>query len=79
MPLGPGGKYDAHCEAVLKATHATLVAVLVLSGDHGSGFSVSTFDTAALQALPTLLESMARDVRADLASPGTPIDPQGVN
>ena len=68
MPLGAGGKYDEQCERILLDHGASLVAVLVLRGDRGEGFSVSTRDPSLVTALPELLESMARSIREDLVS-----------
>ncbi len=64
MPTGPG-KYDDEATWVRRATKALGVVVIVVQGTHGSGFSVQ-MPRVALQALPDMLEDLARDVRKDL-------------
>ena len=71
MAFGPGGKYDDQCTAVMMATAARAVALMVLDGRNGSGFSVVTMDPQVLNGLPDMLEGMARDIRASLSSAGT--------
>ena len=59
-----GGKYDPECEVVLGVTRASLVAVIILRGSKGTGFSVSTLDPKLMEQLPDMLEFMAKDIRA---------------
>ncbi len=66
MPTGPG-KYDDEATWVRKATKATGVVVIVVHGTRGSGFSVQ-MPRPALDALPDVLEKLARDIRKDLAN-----------
>jgi hypothetical protein len=61
MALGPG-KYDEVCTAVRKQTHAAGVVLVIISGDLGSGFSVQA-PLPMTQALPDLLEQLAKDIR----------------
>jgi hypothetical protein len=64
MPIGPG-KYDALCTDVRERSQAQGAIVIILNGEHGSGFAVQA-DAAATLALPRLLENLARQIRADL-------------
>lgn len=66
--MGPG-KYDDLCTLVRKGTGIGLtrggaVAVLVIGGERGSGFSVQA-DPEHARLLPDLLEDIARQIRAD--------------
>jgi hypothetical protein len=64
MPVGPG-KYDAECTQVREATGASLVAVIVIGGKQGQGFSVQADVTngfMALARLPEILRQMATDI-----------------
>ena len=64
MPLGPG-KYDDLCSHVRAEAKARGVAVIVLGGDKGNGFSVQG-DAVDTLMLPDLLEVMAAEIRASL-------------
>lgn len=77
MAHGPG-KYDPLATYVRESAHAEAVAVIVINGSRGTGFSVQ--GTANVQEfLPDLLDHMAAEIRRDLrhvsASGFTP--PQG--
>ena len=61
---GPG-KYGAECEAMLRDTGAVACILIVIEGDRGTGFAVQTKEPELLRVLPTMLESMAADIRAD--------------
>jgi len=63
MTIGPG-KYDDICTTVRERTNAQAVALIVLDGDKGNGFSVQS-SAAVLKILPDILESMARQIRSD--------------
>jgi hypothetical protein len=65
MSHGPG-KYDYECTLVRAITDATGVAVIVIGGNRGGGFSVQCADPVLLGRLPEMLESMAKDIRTDL-------------
>ena len=64
MPLGPG-KYDDLCSHVRAEAKARGVAVIVLGGVHGNGFSMQANAVDTLM-LPELLEFMASEIRASL-------------
>ncbi len=66
MPIGPG-KYDESCEIARLHTEALAVVLIVLKGKHGSGFSVQSLGRDITEALPELLEGLARDIRSSLA------------
>lgn len=66
MAQGPG-KYDDECTAARLMTGGRMVALVVLNGHHGSGFSVQApvgFDPLLIAGM---LENMARDIRASVA------------
>jgi len=65
--IGPG-KYDRSCTIALGATGARAVALAVIDGDAGSGFSVLG-EPQALRMLPALLRKMAREIQNDLDHP----------
>jgi hypothetical protein len=65
-PTNEPGKYDAPCEAVQRELRATLVALIVLGGVKGSGFSVSTTDLSCLAGLPGMLRHTADQIEAQL-------------
>jgi hypothetical protein len=72
MAHGPG-KYDDACTAVRVATQAHGVALIIIGGHSGSGFSVQ--GPAEIQlALPLLLRTMADQIEADMMRtfPGGP-------
>jgi hypothetical protein len=62
---GPG-KYDAECTAARVSTGAVMVALIVLNGDRGSGFSIQGTDPDTLRQMPGMLEFMARQMRAEM-------------
>lgn len=59
---GPG-KYDAEATLVREQSGAPCVAVIVIGGNRGSGFSVQG-QMPFIKALPELLENMASAIRA---------------
>lgn len=61
------GRYDDVTAKLLKEHGAELVAVIVMGGDRGHGFSVSAIPRR-LPQLPELLEQMAKDIRAQNAT-----------
>lgn len=68
--IGPG-KYDALTTHVREQSQADGVIVVVLNGARGSGFSVQA--PLELQLiLSDLLESLAKQIRADLEGQGEP-------
>jgi hypothetical protein len=65
MALGPG-KYDDLCTHVREKAKAQAAIVIVLNGERGSGFSMQAGLNETL-GLPELLESIAAQIRGDLA------------
>lgn len=63
---GDLGKYDEVSEIALKQTEAQCVAMLVLCGNQGSGFSVSCRSPGLLEQLPEMLEHMAANMRKQM-------------
>lgn len=59
--MGPG-KYDALCTLVREQAEAVLVAVIVMGGNHGSGFAVQTVDPSLSARLPGILRDMADEI-----------------
>jgi len=59
------GKYDAACTAARLETKAAAVLLIVIEGERGSGFSVQG-PADLVVALPEILESTARRIRASL-------------
>jgi hypothetical protein len=65
MSHGPG-KYDDACSRARLATEADGVALIVLYGRFGSGFSVQG-SPELLPKLPVILRIMADQIERDLA------------
>jgi hypothetical protein len=63
MAIGPG-KYDDECTHVRLETKAAGVLLIVIDGEHGSGFSCQA-DVVTTLMLPELLETVARRLRRD--------------
>jgi hypothetical protein len=61
------GKYDDLCTEVREKAQAHGVAIIVLGGNKGHGFSVQC-PPELLSALPGMLETMAAEIRRDLNS-----------
>lgn len=55
---GPG-KYDAACTRALVETKARVAILIVLGGEHGSGFSVNSISPADESQLPKILRELA--------------------
>jgi hypothetical protein len=72
MAAGPG-KYDALATTVREAARARAVVLIVVDGEHGSGFSVQMREAVALApaviccplALPAMLRRIADAIEAD--------------
>lgn len=61
------GRYDGTCSAVILATDADAVILIVLNGTNGSGFSVSCRQDLALtmrEEIPRLLHKVADKLEA---------------
>ncbi len=71
MAMGPG-KYDVLATIVRTGAKARGVALIVIDGMAGSGFSVQ-MDREAMSKLPELLDEMAKQIREDLDG-GIPSD-----
>jgi hypothetical protein len=61
MKLNGPGKYDDACTVAREATNASGVALIVIGGDRGDGFSVQA-NAAILITLPSLLRRMADSI-----------------
>jgi hypothetical protein len=59
------GKYDAETTAAREATQAAGIALIVIAGRQGHGFSVQA-PPDVLTALPDLLRATADQLEADL-------------
>lgn len=66
---GDPGKYDAICTVARETAHAEGVIVVIIKGDHGSGFSVQGTLELNYQ-LPDILEFMAKQIREQLLNGG---------
>lgn len=60
------GNYDKESEDVLRATEAVGVLLIVVEGNHGNGFSVSTLEPELIDRLPTLLRVVANGIEDQL-------------
>jgi hypothetical protein len=74
MAMGPG-KYDDVCararlDAGLGEHDVGGVVLIVLGGKRGNGFSCQA-DLATTTMLPDMLETMARQIRADIKGWGS--------
>jgi len=67
MPSGPG-KYDHLCTYVRVRSEAHAVAIVVIGGNKGNGFSIQA-EADLMPFLPDLLETIARTMRGDLEVP----------
>jgi hypothetical protein len=72
MPLPHLGAYDAECEALLKLLHAEGVVLVVIGGEHGTGFSVMASPTHIRIAAHAMRDAAdAMDRAASATSMGT--------
>ena len=65
MSIGPG-KYDDLCTHVREQASAAGVVIMIIGGEHGSGFSVQGDETLLL-GLPRLLEELAGQIRKGMS------------
>lgn len=65
--LSNGGKYEAECTQVRESAEAASTVVIICGGNRGDGFSVQATAETLLR-LPSILESMAAQIRADVAA-----------
>ena len=63
---GPG-KYDAEVRAAQQATGGAVVALIVLDGKRGSGFSVAMVEGSQTDFL-AVMEEFTRQLRAEIGS-----------
>lgn len=63
MPVGPG-RYDNECMQALHSTKAEGVLLVVINGDRGHGFSLTTSSPEIVAGLPHLLRSVAEEIEA---------------
>lgn len=72
--IGSGGKYDDLCEAMLRATNAKAVMLVVVEGTLGTGFSLSVVQNAEtkliLARFPHALETVAEQITKDAITYG---------
>ena len=73
MPIGPG-PYDELCTAAREGAKAKGVVLIVVEGEHGSGFCVQG-PLEVHEALPDKLEVVAHEIRsnADKLTPGASV------
>jgi hypothetical protein len=64
MAIGPG-KYDDEASAVMEATGASGVILIVIGGDRGQGFSCQATLEVTL-ALPAMLRNIANQIEEDI-------------
>lgn len=65
MALGPG-RYDDLCTYVREQAEAEGAIIIVIGGKDGAGFSCQA-DLSTMAVLPELLETIAKQIRADRA------------
>lgn len=56
------GKYDDDAEELLRKHSARTVLLMVIGGDKGQGFSMSTVDHRMLNLIPGILRYVADDI-----------------
>lgn len=62
MELNGPGKYDELCTLARERAKAVCVALIVIGGEKGIGFSVQSLDPELLFHLPTLLRLTADQI-----------------
>jgi len=62
MAKGPG-KYDDLCTIVRERANAMGACVLVVNGEHGTGFAVQVVHPDIAKSLPEMLEWVAAEIR----------------
>jgi hypothetical protein len=61
---GPG-KYDNICTVARVAADADCAIVIIINGNHGSGFSVQCTEGLVLD-IPSILEHVIKDMRSSI-------------
>jgi hypothetical protein len=64
MPVG-AGKYDKECTECMIKTGAQATVLMVVDGDRGSGFSVTTSNPETLFGLAMALRAVAKQIDGD--------------
>jgi hypothetical protein len=67
--MGPG-KYDDLATYVRETAQANGVAVIIIGGNKGSGFSIQNADASLTEAMPMLLRRIADEIEKDMAPQG---------
>jgi hypothetical protein len=57
-----GGKYDQECQRAFDSAKARACVLLVVGGDRGHGFSVTSDNPLIIASLPPLLREMADSI-----------------
>lgn len=65
MKMNGPGKYDNLCGFVLEGTQAVGVLLVVVEGNQGTGVSFKMLDPDLMRVMPTMLEKLAAEMRAD--------------
>jgi hypothetical protein len=66
--IGEGGKYDDLCEETRVRACADGAMVIVIGGEHGSGFSVAVSAyVLASGVLPQVLRDVANQIEGDVS------------
>ena len=63
------GKYDDLCEFSLIQAEAKLSALIILGGNHGSGFSASAVDPKYFPMLADILQQLIDEIRSTPPAP----------
>lgn len=77
--FGEAGKYDELAALVQRETSGEVVAIAVLGGSKGHGFSVAVRDRStghAIAAMPAILRMMADMIDAGAAPSGMSAEPE---
>lgn len=56
------GKYDLACTRPRRDTQGQAVLLIVIAGQHGSGFSLQTIDETVVEGLPAILRNVADSI-----------------
>lgn len=56
------GKYDRACTRARRETQGQAVLLIVIQGQHGSGFSLQTLDETVVEGLPAILRNVADSI-----------------
>lgn len=59
------GVYDDACTVAREMTNAKVCMTIIMGGSKGSGFSVQATSPDYIQYIPTILETMAEQIRQE--------------